>query len=443
MKLFNRYLYFIYLLVVLIIGHLFNTSGFCSYNNMSSIQILSSTCYGDPVSFIQGAMDIYHYNWFQSQNYWIINFWPPGFMILIGYLLKIIGIDGNLTLYLFFISCCLFSYLMILLKQYFHLYVNQFIASIMPIIFLLFPLNIFFMLSMNTVVFGEGMAIIFFLMGILLVLKSLHNKNYWTSCIAGLMLALSTYFRSTYEVYVNFLMVFSILYFIFLFFMKLFKLHANLDIGDIKYFIVIFLVMNLLMLPWRVFHYQNTTFPPSLAWSATSEMVYKDGSYTNEFFNKTPAADFLKKGGADVPCLIDQSYCENPNKKHFYKIFFHNIIEWSTYKLKITYDYWFASFNSLGSVKPQDTWDHYYVNVISSVLIIVNIFLIFYNLHDPLSRYLGVFYLGLLVCTLGISLIVHLEVRYLFMFKIMNYFTFLLYLGPVLKKYFIKNTSEP
>lgn len=99
MKFFDRYLYFIYLFIVLMIGYLFYTgplhvNASCSYSNMSSIEILASTCgYGDPISFTQGAMDIYHYNWFQPENYWIVNFWPPGFMFLMGNLLKFIGVD--------------------------------------------------------------------------------------------------------------------------------------------------------------------------------------------------------------------------------------------------------------------------------------------------------------------------------------------------------------
>ncbi len=41
---------------------------------------------GDPGSFATAGLDIYHYGWVTHQHQWIFHFWPPGFMMLEGYI---------------------------------------------------------------------------------------------------------------------------------------------------------------------------------------------------------------------------------------------------------------------------------------------------------------------------------------------------------------------
>ena len=93
-------------LVLLALACSWQTGQFHWTNSIT--EVARSTGLGDPVFFSTGALDVARHGWFTPANEWLINLWPPGFMWLLGQVLRAFGEEAPVLMPLLALSalCC-------------------------------------------------------------------------------------------------------------------------------------------------------------------------------------------------------------------------------------------------------------------------------------------------------------------------------------------------
>lgn len=97
-------------------------------------EIIKSSQLGDPVSFLTGALDISKNGWFTPANQWLINLWPPAFMILEGYIIKLFGNNVYLIVVLQILASFIFSFVLIMLYSFISKNINRLTAFFIPLL---------------------------------------------------------------------------------------------------------------------------------------------------------------------------------------------------------------------------------------------------------------------------------------------------------------------
>ena len=97
--------------------------------------------FGDPLSFANGALDIYTYSWFSSGNSWLIHLWPTGFMLLEGLILKIFGINAPFILILIILNSLFTTCFLTMLQLYLSQALPKIVAVFSSLFILIFPLT--------------------------------------------------------------------------------------------------------------------------------------------------------------------------------------------------------------------------------------------------------------------------------------------------------------
>ena len=133
--------------------------------------IKASTEMGDPGSFATAAIDIAENGWISNSNKWIFDLWPPGFILLEAFILKLLGSDAPVVLILQILAAALFSVVLLLLYDFLIETFNSKIAFLLPLAIFAFPVSRVFLLQPTGVTLGESFSIGFFLISILLKCK--------------------------------------------------------------------------------------------------------------------------------------------------------------------------------------------------------------------------------------------------------------------------------
>ena len=137
----------------------------------------------DPGFFAIGAKDIYNFGWFTDDNKWLIHLWPPGFMLLEGWILKLFGLQAPIVFILQFTSSLVAAAMMLFQRKLLIPLVEPSVASILPFVIFIFPVVREFMIEPIGVVFGETYSVSFFILGITLILLSLQTQQNSLLCL--------------------------------------------------------------------------------------------------------------------------------------------------------------------------------------------------------------------------------------------------------------------
>lgn len=126
-------------------------------------QLIKTSQLGDPIYSATAAMDIAEKGWISTANEWIINLWPPGFILLEALIIKLLGADAPVILVLQVFAAVLFSIVLVLLFNLLREYAIKQVAFILPLLIFAFPVSRVFLLEPTGISLGESFAIGFFL----------------------------------------------------------------------------------------------------------------------------------------------------------------------------------------------------------------------------------------------------------------------------------------
>ena len=393
-----------------------------------SLGIVSS----DPVSFATGAIDIAENGRISGSKEWILNLWPPGFMLLESSIIKVLGPEVPVILVLQILAAVLFSILLVLLYDYLRARVKSKVAFTLPLLIFAFPVSRVFLLEPYGITLGESFAIGFFLICILLTFRSVERNSLRFAAYAGLCLALSAYFRSQFE----FILLVLSGWVIFLAIaIRLTRLRTSINPkllkSSVKTIVVVLLVAHAATIPWRAYRWIHF-YEGSPRWVTTTDLIYKNSVMTSAYL-ETVDGDFVVAGGGNLVCRIDPTTCgDTANaKKLFFKTFIAHPVEWYSLKFDVIGKYWFSSVNDLGSIIEKPT----ILAIVSSGLLLIAMIALVPLLftrkvrsHDSWILLMW-FNISLFSAYILIFTFAHFETRYFYFPKIAGMVMFLIVSG--------------
>lgn len=382
----------------------------------------------DSQSFALGATDIYEHGWVTDENYWLLRLWPPGFMALEGILLKAFGPTSPFILILITLAAALFTFTLLLLKRYLRYYISPVAATLLPLVIFLFPVSRLFLLQPLGVILGETFAIGFYLSGLLLCLLSCAKKSSVKPVVAGLLFALSAYFRSQFAILITFMTAGSallVLWYVVSVAKKNQERKNELK-SAIRTVAISMFVCHLLMFPWRL-HNLNDPYVAKLNWVSTESLTYRNAGQTSEDLIANGGA-WVAYGGGNLACRLDPTYCGKADKKLYYQVFFQNIGPWVIAKFSLIQEYWFSSLHNFvapdkygKSENVSDITDNVF-NFILMLFFIATWPLLWWIRKRPGVVLIYWACLTFYACFLVIFTFVQFEVRYFYMPKIFSVF---------------------
>lgn len=313
-------------------------------------QIIKTSEMRDPASFATAALDVAENGWVKSSNHWILNLWPPGFVLLEAVIIKIFGFFVPVILVLQILAAALYACALTLLYGIFRENLRDKVAFLLPLIVFMFPVARIFLLQPTGIMFGESFAIGFFFIGVLSSFNSIIKKSLLYAGSAGLCLAMSAYFRSQFEIIILILSLYGVLFVAAIRWTSLFKfVHLQSEISTRKSIIVIVVVTHAAMIPWRVYHLVNHEGPQ---WVQTSSVTFRNSVMTAESLENINGK-FVVLGGGNLVCRIDPATCDDTinAKYHFIKTFIKHPVEWYSFKADIVGKYWFSSIKNWMDIK--------------------------------------------------------------------------------------------
>lgn len=393
---------------------------------------------GDYSYFATAAVDVAKNGWISRANDWIFNLWPPGFILLEAFILKILGPAAPVILVLQILAAVLFSIVLVLLYDLMSKFVTSKIAFVLPLLIFAFPVARVFLLQPTGISLGESFAIGFFLICILLVFRSVMRNQIRYAVYAGLCLALSAYFRSQFEIILLALTGWGILLIIAVPLTSLRKsIEPKFVQSVIKTIAIVLLIAHAATVPWRVYHWIYQGNP---SWVQTSDLVFANSVMTSEQLNNNHGG-FVVAGGGNLVCRIDPTTCgDTANAKSlFIKTFISHPVEWYSLKFGVIGEYWFSSMDFTKNIPSKATSR----DIIANGLFLIALIALAALLLTRKVRYHGVWILlmwvnaSLFSAYSLIFTVVHFEVRYFFFPKIVGLVMFLivasLYFRPMNK----------
>ncbi|MDD5157870.1 hypothetical protein [Sulfurimonas sp.] len=389
-------------------------------------QIIKTSSLGDPVSFLTGAIDVSKNGWFTPANQWLINLWPPGFMLIEGYILKLFGEYVYIILTLQILSSLIFSFVLIMIYGFIPKNINRLIAFFIPLILFIFPVSRVFLLEPTGVLLGESFSIGFFLLFVLFMLKAHYHSYTVYSILAGLFLGISAYFRSQFETILVILSLFGIFFIIFNILRYKFNSKRNkIDLKNIRILFYIIITSVLITLPWRIY---NKIHNDRISWVATSSLIYSNLVSSNEKLLSI-GGGWIVEGKGNMICLVNPSTCDdikNSNPELLIKTFLGDPILWYQIKFIPLKNYWFSELGYWTSPSPKITQNSMIINNSFILMCIFIVITICYKHKNSIAQLLGWIFVSLFITYLMIFTVVHFETRYFYFPKIFIIFLFLL-----------------
>lgn len=390
------------------------------------VELTTAKMYSDPQYFAQGAKDISKNFMLSDENAWLVRTWPPGFMALEGAILYVFGDDTYFLLPLIILSAFLSALLFSLMRKYALYYVSGFIASILPLAFLLSPHFRLFILEPYGLIFGESFAILFFLISLILCSYAALKNSYKQAAYGGVFLALSAYFRSQFELIVTFMLLWCIAIYIITKIKYLAKYLSEYEVdSNIRVLAVYTSAAVLSMLPWRLLN--------DFSWVSTKHLVFKNASRTDAELYSI-GGGWLVTGKSNIACHVNENYCGNPGKMDFYLSFLKHPFEWLFQKALILPDYWFSSLKSFTIPNDQPFLYEHIFNIIYIVMLASIIPMLVLIKKNKL--FLTYFWqnASFMSCMTIVYILIHFESRYFYSFKIFTLYMFLVLLIPIIQK---------
>ncbi len=414
-------LFFVYFFIALCIGIFVRDVS--AQPNLFLTLTNAMTLYGpsDPGSFATAGLDIHNYGWLTDQHRWIFDLWPPGFMMLEGYILDIFGINSPFILILIVLNSLLIALLFLVFRECLSWVIPEKISSLLVLLPFVFSLTRFWLLEPGAIVYGEAFSVVFLLTAIFMLQIAAKEYSWKKAVIAGLMLALSAYFRSQFELIISVITVIFLLIVMSIFSIKTlgkkYTLNKNELIKQLKIIALFLLAAHLAMLPWRI---HNST----LSWVKTAKLYYYDAGLTNTQLLER-GAGWLVEGGVNAACIVDPSYCGKKNGLEFYKVFARHPIKWLRFKFNIVGKFWFSSIQSYSggrtSLSPMDI----VVNWFFLILLFITFPLLCLIRRAPNALIISWVTISFYSCFLVIFTFVSFEYRYFYAVKIFSLFSVL------------------
>lgn len=380
----------------------------------------------DPHSFVAAAMDINSTGWVTDKTRWILNTWPPGFILLEAGLLRFFGDEAPIPLMLLAISASIFA---IILTEMSYMLGGVFgrWTWFIPIALFSFPEARMSLLSPIGLLLGEWLAIGSFLLAVLMLL----HRSYKSALFAGLLFSISAYSRSQFEMFLSVILMVVVGLTVFMVFRLRQKYLGHWK--EAKLLLVAILFAQLLMLPWRLYHLHDGK---DLRWVYTGPQIVQL-SLSSDNALREMGAEWLVLGGINVACHLSPPDCGKSDFDTYSRIFLEHPISWMAQKVELLPSYWFAPLGSLTSPVGSTNW---FAIAQESALLI---FLLFHfgalwaiRKSNYMVTFCGVS-LGLLGGYCAIIIFSQFEVRYFFFIKIYGMFACILML-PVLLEIFPK-----
>lgn len=380
----------------------------------------ASTGMGDPTSFASGALDIYRHNWFTPATQWLISLWPPGFMVLEGFILKIFGENAPFIAVLLVLSALLNALMLSTFRRFLLPLVPAIAAFLLPLVPFCFPVARMFLLQPTGLTMGEAFAVPLFVMAALLTMLATRERRLTTAILGGVSLALATYFRSQYELLVVVLSACALPTMAWLYLRSRWK---GIDAGlraqawtSLKTIALVLVAAHVVMLPWRV---HNKIVSNRVSWVATQDLVAANSLKTSEALRNNYGG-FIVEGGGNLACILEPTYCGQTDQALVYRALFNHPGEWYARKLSLIDDYWFAATTDW--VTPRS--DPSLGENLSNWLLLLYIFaiapLLWLTRRNPTAT-ASVWLLGsFFICFFAIFTLVHLEARYFYLIKIFS-----------------------
>ena len=358
-------------------------------------------------------------------------------MLLWGVVLKLFGINAPFLLILIILNSIFFALMLSIFRMYLVTVTSFTFATLLPLIPLLFPLTRLFMLQPQGIVFGEGFSINCLLTAIFLVLLSNKKDSWMLAIFAGLMLGLSAYFRSQFEIIVNFMTIFAIVLLLAYLFLKtiltITPLFNKNTICSFKIIFITIITAQIIMLPWRI-HFLIDPNVRTLSWVTTDQLIYLNASKTDKELQSIPGGGMFVVGGANLACNLDVSYCGHADKHRFYQVLRYHFIDWIHYKCSIFGDYWYSSLTTFCvALKDASIWTNLY-NTIFLISAFANFILLFAIRRDRNALIYFWTCSSFYACCLAIFIVISFETRYFYAMKIFSIFMIIPIFSIVLNK---------
>ena len=390
----------------------------------------------DPLTFLKSGVEIASNGWLLPESTWVFRLWPPGFVLLLAGLFKFFGTDVAFLALLFGLTILFGANMLLTAYCYLTEYVAGAVAFLLPLIPFLFPVTRFFLLQPLGLSLGEGFSIIFFLSAVFSLLLAVARSSIWYALNSAVFFAMSAYFRSQYELLVTALLLSGVTFWIarqgFVYFFRK-ELTAGKESIGVRYILIAIVGAQLLMLPWRVNNYLDTK---TVSWVRTQELVARN-SLMSEAELLRIDGDLVIRGGGDLACRFEPTFCNSSDTALFYKAFFQNLQKWVFYKLSLVEDFWYPSLEFFPSAAVDQALPDFWGNSIIAFLLFASFFLLF-----SMKKRDGILWLWILTSVYGalsvVLLLVQLEVRYFFLIKILALFSFFTFVGMIFP-FFVKS----
>lgn len=413
-------LYWLCCFGLLLLGGLFLRDGSAHPALLATIDHVNDGLgYSDPGSFAIGAKDIFLHGWVTPANYWVVNLWPPGFMFLEGWMLKLFGGQAPIVLIMLVLACVMLATMMTTQRGYLARFIRPGVAGVLPFLIFLFPMPRYFLFEPLGVVMSETFSVSFFVTATMLALLAVESGKLRIAAWAGLLFALAAYFRSQYEIFVVGLSGLGVVAVLVLAWKARKAGAANHThyLLSLKVICVVVGVANVLMLPWRLHNYSVHN---NFLWVQTSSLTVEVGlSRTEDLLAKN--GSFVVNGGGNLACRLEPDYCGKFERPLFLKAFFNHPLEWIGIKMSIAPDYWQPPFK--GGRVPSNLYELSDVigNVIFLACLILSLPLLWvirsYRHWATMAWLIGSLYGASFV----IFTLVHFEIRYFFLLKIFSF----------------------
>lgn len=391
------------------------------------LQAIKRNPYGDPVSFLTGALDVVRTGWVTPANYWIVHLWPPGFVVLEAAAIRLVGEDGPFLLVLLVASAACSATWMVLLRQRLLQSWPPLVASLAPLLPFAFPLTGLFLLSPLGLSFGETFSISFFFIAYLLAVRAYERGSKVDAVLAGLALAAAAYFRSQFELIVVFLTLVAMAVFLAAGVAFARGRRKLLPAGTLTVIGIALATAHVAMLPWRIHNVLDVGQP---GWVQTSTLIAANSLATEETL-LAGRARFVIEGGGHLACKLEPSFCGKSEPRYFYQAFFNHPVAWIAEKLHRLPTYWLIPPrpNTLSRPLAEPTGPEVLANLLLLACIAASAVRLWQLRRNPAFPLHAWFQLSLYACLAAVYTMAHLEARYFYLPKIFGVVTLLLLLA--------------
>lgn len=269
---------------------------------------------GDLFYYFGAGYSWYQYGIFGDPNWhWVTNLWPPGMPLTHFLFLKIsLGSKFFLPALYFFtgtIWAILFTYLVFISagKK------KVVIFSILSIVTFTAPFKNY--IFSDSFALPTGYSVVFFLLILCIIIK-IEKQNFnkislLLIIISGVFLTMSAFYRITYWIAVQMLILFFLLMVIF-YLIKIIKLRLR-SIQFEKKLILLFLLILIPSIFTYTYTYNSTkkTHPGSFSYTLTQDaLAYGMLWRTNKDLDSSPGTSWTLKYGVNWACNVDKETCE-------------------------------------------------------------------------------------------------------------------------------------